>query len=100
MARWNSLKRLKLKSTARKADSGRQPVNVSLPFKKNLQPEMISRRLNLPVISESPEDAGDHFGWFAHFAAGDCPASSAQTQAGLAPDASFAHSRYRPAELF
>jgi nucleoside-diphosphate-sugar epimerase len=42
--------------------------------------EVIGRRLNLPVVSKSPEEAASHFGWFAHFAAIDCPASSQRTQ--------------------
>jgi len=42
--------------------------------------EVIGRRLNLPVVSKSPEEAEAHFGWFAHFAAIDCPASSALTR--------------------
>ena len=41
---------------------------------------VIGRRLNVPVVSKSPADAAEHFGWFAHFAAIDSPASSAQTQ--------------------
>jgi nucleoside-diphosphate-sugar epimerase len=44
---------------------------------------VIGRRLNLPVVAKSTEEAADHFGWFARFAAIDCPASSAQTQAQL-----------------
>ena len=44
---------------------------------------VIGQRLNLPVVAKSPEEAADHFGWFAHFAALDCPASSAQTQERL-----------------
>jgi len=44
---------------------------------------VIGQRLNLPVVSKSPEEAAQHFGWFAHFAALDCPASSAQTQERL-----------------
>jgi nucleoside-diphosphate-sugar epimerase len=56
---------------------------------------VIGRRLNLPVVSKSPEEAADHFGWFAHFAAIDAPASSQRTrealgwrpnQPGLIPD--------------
>jgi len=42
--------------------------------------EVIGRRLNLPVVSKSPEEAADHFGWFTRFAAIDCPSSSAKTQ--------------------
>ena len=42
--------------------------------------EVIGRRLNVPVVSKSPEESVDHFGWLAHFVAIDCPASSAQTQ--------------------
>jgi len=41
---------------------------------------VIGRRLNVPVVSQSPEEAAKHFGWFAHFAAIDCPASSARTR--------------------
>ena len=42
--------------------------------------EVIGRRLNVPVVSKSPEEAADHFGWFARFAAIDCPASSQRTR--------------------
>ena len=45
--------------------------------------EVIGRRLNLPVVSKSPEEAAGHFGWLAHFVAIDCPASSAQTRQQL-----------------
>lgn len=41
---------------------------------------VIGRRLNLPVVSKSIEEAAKHFGWFAHFAAMDNPASSRRTQ--------------------
>jgi nucleoside-diphosphate-sugar epimerase len=44
---------------------------------------VIGRRLNVPVVSKTPEEAAGHFGWFAHFAAIDCPASSARTRALL-----------------
>jgi nucleoside-diphosphate-sugar epimerase len=43
----------------------------------------IGRRLNLPVVSQSAEEADKHFGWFARFAAIDCPASSARTRSRL-----------------
>jgi nucleoside-diphosphate-sugar epimerase len=42
--------------------------------------EVIGRRLSLPVVSKSPEEAADHFGWFTRFAAIDCPSSSANTR--------------------
>jgi nucleoside-diphosphate-sugar epimerase len=44
---------------------------------------VIGRRLNVPVVSKTPEEATNHFGWFAQFAAIDSPASSAQTQERL-----------------
>jgi nucleoside-diphosphate-sugar epimerase len=45
--------------------------------------EVIGKRLNIPVASKSAEDAATHFGWFAHFAAIDNPASSKVTQEHL-----------------
>ncbi|MEH1933804.1 MAG: SDR family oxidoreductase [Nostoc sp.] len=45
--------------------------------------EVIGRRLNVPVVTKSPEEAANHFGWFAHFAAIDNPTSSTQTQQQL-----------------
>jgi nucleoside-diphosphate-sugar epimerase len=45
--------------------------------------EVIGKRLNLPVVSKSAEEAANHFGWFAHFAGLDCPASSKLTQERL-----------------
>jgi nucleoside-diphosphate-sugar epimerase len=56
---------------------------------------VIGRRLSVPVVSKTPEEAAGHFGWFALFAGGDLPASSALTrerlgwqprQPGLIPD--------------
>jgi len=44
---------------------------------------LIGRRLDLPVISQTTEQAAAHFGWFSHFAALDAPASSAWTQKTL-----------------
>jgi nucleoside-diphosphate-sugar epimerase len=41
---------------------------------------VIGRRLNVPVVGKAPEEAANHFGWFAHFAAIDNPASSKQTR--------------------
>ncbi len=45
--------------------------------------EVIGKHLNVPVVSKSPEEAADHFGWLAHFAAFDIPASSQWTQEQL-----------------
>ena len=42
--------------------------------------EVISRHLNLPVVSISPGDAGEHFSWLAGFLATDAPASGALTR--------------------
>ncbi|MGA2232452.1 MAG: SDR family oxidoreductase [Tepidisphaeraceae bacterium] len=42
--------------------------------------QVIGRRLNIPVVSKSPQEAAEHFGWFAHFAALDNPTSSALTR--------------------
>jgi nucleoside-diphosphate-sugar epimerase len=44
---------------------------------------VIGRRLQVPVVSRTPEEAGGHFGWFVHFAALDVPASSALTRERL-----------------
>lgn len=41
---------------------------------------VIGRRLDLPVVAVSAEEAGDHFGWLAHFLAVDNPTSSALTR--------------------
>jgi nucleoside-diphosphate-sugar epimerase len=45
--------------------------------------ETIGRRLNVPVKSITPEEAGGYFGWLAHLAARDMPASSELTQKRL-----------------
>jgi nucleoside-diphosphate-sugar epimerase len=45
--------------------------------------EVIGRGLKLPVVSLSPEEAGEHFGWLAAFVGFDIPASSALTQERL-----------------
>jgi nucleoside-diphosphate-sugar epimerase len=45
--------------------------------------EAIGKKLDLPVRSITPEAATEHFGWFAHMAAIDCPSSSEWTQEHL-----------------
>jgi nucleoside-diphosphate-sugar epimerase len=52
-----------------------------VPFKAIA--EVIGRRLNVPVVSKSPEEAAAHFGWFAMFAGINAPTSSAGTRAQL-----------------
>jgi len=52
-----------------------------VPFRDIAQ--VIGKHLNIPVVTKSPQEAADHFGWFAHFAAMDNPASSARTQQQL-----------------
>src|ERR1700747_3681553 len=44
---------------------------------------VIGRRLHVRVVSKSPEQAADHFGWLAHFVGVDCPASSKLTEEKL-----------------
>lgn len=45
--------------------------------------EEIGKKLNIPVVSITPEQAPEHFGWFAGFASVDSPASSDWTQKQL-----------------
>ncbi|MBP2559216.1 nucleoside-diphosphate-sugar epimerase [Neorhizobium galegae] len=44
---------------------------------------VIGKRLNLPVVAETRDEAAEHFGWFAHFAEIDNRASSAATREQL-----------------
>jgi nucleoside-diphosphate-sugar epimerase len=45
--------------------------------------EAIGRRLKVPVVSKSPEEAAEHFGWLGAFVGLDLAASGAKTQARL-----------------
>jgi nucleoside-diphosphate-sugar epimerase len=45
--------------------------------------EVIGRQLGVPVVSRSPEEAADHFGWLGRFFALDVPASGTRTQERL-----------------
>lgn len=41
---------------------------------------VIAQRLGVPLVNVTADEAADHFGWFAHFAAMDIPTSSARTR--------------------
>ena len=56
-------------------------ADQGVPFRDIAQ--LIGRRLNVPIVSKSPGESADHFGWISHFVSIDCPASSAQTQEQL-----------------
>jgi nucleoside-diphosphate-sugar epimerase len=45
--------------------------------------EAIGRRINVPVVSKTPEETSEHFGWLAFLVDRDIPASSALTQERL-----------------
>ena len=45
--------------------------------------ETIGKGLRVPVVSIAQEKAGEHFGWLAHFAETDMPASSEWTRKAL-----------------
>jgi nucleoside-diphosphate-sugar epimerase len=45
--------------------------------------ESIGRGLKLPVVSKSPEEAAEHFGWLGMLVGADVPASSALTREWL-----------------
>jgi nucleoside-diphosphate-sugar epimerase len=52
-----------------------------IPF--NQIAEVIGRRLNIPIVSKSPEEAAEQFGWFAMFAGLNAPSSSQRTKSIL-----------------
>jgi nucleoside-diphosphate-sugar epimerase len=45
--------------------------------------QVIGRRMNLPVVSKSPAESADHFGFLGRFFGSDMPASSQRTRQAL-----------------
>ena len=41
---------------------------------------VIGRRLNIPVLAKTPDEASDYFGWFTHFAGINNPSSSTHSR--------------------
>jgi nucleoside-diphosphate-sugar epimerase len=85
MNRWPAVHRLDAAHLFRLALEKNAPgaryhgvADEGVPFREIAA--VIGRRLNLPVVAKSAEEAGDHFGWFAHFAALDNPSSSQKTR--------------------
>ncbi|WP_394827241.1 SDR family oxidoreductase [Pendulispora albinea] len=86
--RWPAVHRTDAAKVYRLAVERRTPgayyhaiAEEGVPFREIA--EVIGRRLNIPVVSKSREEAAAHFTWFAHFAAMNVTASSQQTRERL-----------------
>jgi nucleoside-diphosphate-sugar epimerase len=85
MNHWPAVHRLDTGSLYRlaleKAQAGARYHGVAeegIPFREIAG--VIGKRLGLPVVSKSTEEAAEHFGWFTHFASINNRASSAWTR--------------------
>jgi nucleoside-diphosphate-sugar epimerase len=84
--RWSAVHRYDAakvyRSAIERADIGARYHAIAeegVPFKEIAA--AIGRGLNLPVVSMSPGEAAEHFGWFAMFAGMDMSASGERTRA-------------------
>jgi nucleoside-diphosphate-sugar epimerase len=78
------LYRLALEKGAKKGAAGARYNAVAekgVPLREIA--EAIGRGLKVPVVSKSPGEAGEHFGWLGMFVGADVPASSALTRQRL-----------------
>jgi len=66
---------------ARAAATFHAVADEGIPVREIAQ--VIGRRLDVPVVAKSPEDAASHFGWIGHFFSLDNPTSSRLTQEQL-----------------
>ena len=86
--RWPAVHRLDAAHLYRLAlEKGSAPARYNAVAEEGVQlreiAEAIGRRLKVPVVAMSPEEAGEHFGWFGGLVGFDVPASSALTQERL-----------------
>jgi nucleoside-diphosphate-sugar epimerase len=64
------------------AESYHGVAEEGVPFQEIAS--VIGRRLNVPIVSKTPDEAVEHFGWLGHFVAIDNPTSSQRTRELLA----------------
>ena len=86
--RWNAVHRLDAAHLFRLALENAEPgaryhASAEEAITVKSIAEAIGKQLNIPVKSIAPEEAAEHFGWFAHMAAIDCPSSSDWTRENL-----------------
>lgn len=86
--RWSGVHRLDAAKLYRlaleKGEAGASYHGVAdegVPFREIAA--VIGRRLDVPVLSKSPAEAAEHFGWFSMFAQIDAPTSNALTRQRL-----------------